>query len=263
MLAWRPYLQLQPLDAIHLNWSRSIQRSNAHGFKIITKCWQKDDNNLKNTYLIWVLLPRYPGDYETISISWHVGFHVTFSSILQHGESCFLWYTVKQEWDYHSLSNQWEILEILLGIFVNGIYAPNMGLIKGEGPRKHDNKDIVEILQVGNNKPLKHRTMKITMSKAPVCGSWGNDFCKAWHHPLTKTPTPSLVRNLWWTIVVADLHLDETSLGKRHQRQHSKPMISQRNFFHKERRIMLGYHLMLVTLHRESTITIEQNNWNW
>jgi hypothetical protein len=58
-----------------------------------------------------------------------------------------------------------------------------------------------------------------------------------WVHPLAKT-IPSLVRNLWWIIVMDDWKLDAKVLGKWHQLQYNKSIIPPKDY--KEWQRMLG-----------------------
>ena len=57
-----------------------------------------------------------------------------------------------------------------------------------------------------------------------------------WVHPLAKT-LPSIVSNLWWSIVMDNWHLDEKSLGKWQYWQHYKSVIPPKNY--KDRQKML------------------------
>ena len=60
-------------------------------------------------------------------------------------------------------------------------------------------------------------------------------------------PYLSLISNLWCNIAMDDWNLDEKSPGKGHQLQHHKSITLPK--IYKEWQIMLGQHLVLVTLH--------------
>ena len=79
-----------------------------------------------------------------------------------------------------------------------------------------------------------------------------------WVYPLAKT-LPSLVNNLWWNIVMDDWNLDENHL------------VSDNNWnivnlwspnIYKEWEIMLGLHLVLVTLYHGLQLVLSKTIQN-
>jgi hypothetical protein len=58
-----------------------------------------------------------------------------------------------------------------------------------------------------------------------------------------------------------DWKLDEKSLNKWQQLQHCKSKMPTN--IYKEWQILLGLHIVLVTLHGRFTIRIEQDKYNW
>jgi hypothetical protein len=65
-----------------------------------------------------VVSPQNPGDHEILSISWHVGLHVIFSSIWGIGHSSCLRSSVKWHWTgqlFSSNHNAWITLDTALG----------------------------------------------------------------------------------------------------------------------------------------------------
>ena len=62
---------------------------------------------------------------------------------------------------------------------------------------------------------------------------------------------------MYWNIVMDDWNLDENLLSKWQYLQHCKSIMPI--IFYKEWWMILGFHLLLVTLHGHFTIGIEQD----
>ena len=77
----------------------------------------------------------------------------------------------------------------------------------------------------------------------------------------TKYGIVCILTILEWKFVMDDWNLDELSYGKWRSLQHCKSKMPK--LFYKEWQPMLSIHLVLVILHRQFTISTEQDKQNW